>query len=79
MIRELKSENERLKKIIMDAARNGTGMINIADLGLGSAQDIVDEMDHTQHELDNATMSWEERLAQQREKDEEERLQLLEE
>jgi hypothetical protein len=37
MIRELKSENERLKKIIMDAARNGTGMINIADLGLGSA------------------------------------------
>ena len=37
MIRELKGENERLKKILMDAAKKGAGVINLADLGLGSA------------------------------------------
>ena len=47
MIRELKSENERLKKILLDAARKGTGVINLSELGLGSAQEIADEMDHT--------------------------------
>ena len=41
LIRELRTENDRLKKLLMDAAKNGTGVINIKDLGLGDAEDIV--------------------------------------
>jgi kinesin family protein 1 len=41
MIRELRAQNDRLKKILMDAAKNGTGIINLNDLGLGDASDIV--------------------------------------
>jgi len=37
MIRELKGENEKLKKVLMEAAKKGAGVINLADLGLGSA------------------------------------------
>lgn len=47
LIRELKSENDKLKKALL-AAASGGGTINIADLGLGSAQEIVDNMDHTE-------------------------------
>lgn len=45
IIRELKSENEKLKKILMEAARNGTGIIDLSKLGLGDASDIVDQME----------------------------------
>jgi len=43
LIRELKSENQKLKELLMNAA-NGNGTINIADLGLGSASDILESM-----------------------------------
>ena len=36
LIRELKAENEKLKKLLLQAAQND-GTINIAELGLGSA------------------------------------------
>ncbi len=47
LIRELKEENEKLKKMLLQAASKGGGTINITDLGLGSAEDIVESMDHT--------------------------------
>jgi len=79
MIRELKGENDRLRKILMEAARKGAGVINLADLGMGDAQDIVDQMDHAQTELDNMEKTWEERLQEQREKDEAERQRCIQE
>ena len=48
LIRELKEENDRLKKALMQAAKSGGGTINIAELGLGSAEEIVESMDHAQ-------------------------------
>lgn len=41
MIRELRSENDKLKKALMDAAKSGNGVINLNDLGLGDASEIV--------------------------------------
>jgi kinesin family protein 13 len=51
MIRELKTENDNLKKLLMTAASGGT--INIADLGMGSADEIVESMDHTMQEIED--------------------------
>ena len=45
-MRDSEHFDPRLKKIIMDAALKGTGVINLAELGLGSAQELADEMDH---------------------------------
>jgi hypothetical protein len=44
LIRELKAENDALKKRLLHMMNGG----NIADLGLGSAEDIVENMDHTE-------------------------------
>jgi len=46
IIRELKQENDKLKKLLMQAASGGK-TINIDELGLGSANDIIETMDHT--------------------------------
>jgi len=62
-----------LKKALLDAARKGNGMINLADLGLGDVEDIADQMDHTDKQLNDMERTWEERLAEQRAKDDEER------
>lgn len=51
LIRELKTENEKLKELLMKAAKGG-GQINIEELGLGSANDIIESMDHTQQQLE---------------------------
>ena len=45
-------KNEKLKKLHLQAATSGTGVININDLGLGSAEDIVESMDHAEKELE---------------------------
>ena len=45
MIRELREENDNLKKLLIQAASSG-GTINLNDLGLGSAEDIVASMEH---------------------------------
>jgi hypothetical protein len=68
MIRELKSENDNLKKLLLSAANGGT--INIADLGLGSADEIVESMDHTMQEIEDMEEdNFEKKLAEQKEVD----------
>jgi len=74
IIRELRTENEKLKKALLDAARKGKGTINLADLGLGDVEDIADQMEYTDKEINDMEKTWEERLAEQRAKDEEERI-----
>ena len=34
-------------------AASGNGTINIADLGLGSAQDILESMEHAEQEIED--------------------------
>jgi hypothetical protein len=45
LIRELRTENEKLKKLLLQAAAGG-GTINLKDLGLGDTTEIIDNMDH---------------------------------
>ena len=40
MIRELKEENEKLKKLLLSAANGGT--VNLKDLGIGDVNEIMD-------------------------------------
>lgn len=68
LIRELKQENEKLKKLLLNAAQ-GNGTINIADLGLGSATDIIESMDHAEHEIQELEKPFEQKLAEQKEAD----------
>jgi hypothetical protein len=42
MIRELRTENDRLKKILMEAAKNGTGVIDLKSLGLGDPGELME-------------------------------------
>lgn len=44
-IRELKEENARLRKLLMQAAQNG-GQINLNELGVGDASEIIENLDH---------------------------------
>jgi len=66
LIRELRSENDKLKKLLLQAASGG-GTINVADLGLGSASDIIESMDHAQEQIDDLEKPWEEKLKEEKE------------
>jgi hypothetical protein len=61
IIRELKSENEKLKKLLLQAASGGK-TINIDELGLGSANDIIETMDHTVHEIEEMEQDFDYKL-----------------
>lgn len=69
LIRELKQENEQLKKLLLQAASGGK-TINIEQLGLGSANDIIETMDHTVHEIEEMEQDFEYKLKKQKEADE---------
>lgn len=69
LIRELKQENEQLKKLLLQAASGGK-TINIEQLGLGSANDIIETMDHTVHEIEEMEQDFDYKLKKQKEADE---------
>lgn len=48
----------------MEAARNGTGVIDLSQLGLGNAADIVDQMEEREKQIQEYEVPWEERLQQ---------------
>jgi hypothetical protein len=60
MIRELKEENEKLKKILLSAANGGT--INIKDLGLGDLNEIVETMNENVKVMEDLEKPWEQKL-----------------
>jgi hypothetical protein len=63
LIRELREENDKLKKLLIQAAGSG-GTINLADLGLGSAEDIVASMEHADEQLKEMETPFEQKLAE---------------
>jgi hypothetical protein len=65
LIRELREENDNLKKLLIQAASSG-GTINLNDLGLGSAEDIVASMEHADEQLKEMETPFEQKLAEQK-------------
>lgn len=61
----------------MLAAAQGNGTINIADLGLGSAQDIIEQLNHAEQQIDD-TENFEFKLEQQKKLDVENQKQIEE-
>jgi hypothetical protein len=68
LIRELKSENQKLRELLMKAAAGG-GTINLEDLGLGSATDLIESLDHAEHEIEELEKPFEQKLAEQKQAD----------
>ena len=57
MIRELREENEKLKKLILSAASGGT--INLKDLGVGDLQEIMETVNENEKAMENLEKPWE--------------------
>jgi hypothetical protein len=66
MIRELKEENEKLKKILLAAANGGT--INIKDLGLGELSDIMETLDENSKAVEDMSKPWDQKLQEEKER-----------
>ena len=60
MIRELREENEKLKKLILSAASGGT--INLKDLGVGDLQEIMETVNENEKAMENLEKPWEQKL-----------------
>ncbi len=48
----------------MEAAKNGSGVIDLSSLGLGNAGEIVEQMEKAEQEIIEMEKSWEQRLAE---------------
>ena len=68
LIRELKTENEKLKKLLLSAASGG-GTFKVEDLGLGDTNDIIASMDRMEEEMQDLEGDFEEKLAKQKQED----------
>lgn len=89
MIRELKSENEKLKQLLMQASKDGNMSLDLSALDLddidldkldnlkGEQKEIVEQMMESQKQIQDMEIPWEQKLQQQRERDEEKKNQDL--
>lgn len=64
MIRDLKSENQKLKELLMQAGKGG---LDIAKLNLdqefsGDAKDLAEQMAENERKIRDRERDWEERL-----------------
>lgn len=57
MIRELKEENEKLKKLLLSAANGGT--VNLKDLGVGDLNEIMETMNENVKVMEEMEKPWE--------------------
>lgn len=65
LIRELKAENDHLKQLLRKAA-GGNGTININDLGMGSATEILDNMEAAEAQIDEMELDFDKKLELQK-------------
>ena len=82
IIRELKSENDKLKQMLLQAAKDGNFAIDLSALDLddldmkkldnlkGDTKELVEQMMESQKQIQDLEIPWEQRLQQQRERDE---------
>ena len=60
MIRELREENEKLRKLILSAASGGT--INLKAMGVGDLQEIMETVNENEKAMENLEKPWEQKL-----------------
>ena len=65
LIRELKAENDHLKQLLRKAAQ-GNGTININELGMGSATEILDNMEAAEAQIDEMELDFDKKLELQK-------------
>jgi len=90
IIRELKSENDKLKSLLLQAAKDGSstidlGLLDMDDIDLkklnsnsnlqGDTKDLVEQMMESQKQIQDMEIPWEQKLKEQRERDEEKKNQ----
>jgi hypothetical protein len=68
MIRELREENEKLKKILIQAAKDGNGVINLKDLGIGDVSELIETMDENEKAVKEMEKPWDQRLKEEEER-----------
>lgn len=65
MIRELREENEKLKKMLLAAANGGS--INLKELG--NLEEIQETMEQNMKAVEEMEKPWEQKLQEEKEKD----------
>lgn len=69
MIRELREENEKLKKVLIQIAQGGP--INLKELGVGDLSELIETMDENSKAMEDMQKPWHEKLQEEKEKDRE--------
>ena len=59
MIRELREENDKLKRILIKAAASGGGTINLKELGLGDLNELIETMEENEKAVEEMEKPWE--------------------
>ena len=67
MIRELREENEKLKKILVQMASGGP--INLKELGVENLSELIENMDENQKAMDDMQKPWEQKLKEEKERE----------
>lgn len=69
MIRELREENDKLKKVLISALQGGP--INWKELGVGDLKELEESMNENSKAMDDLTKPWEEKLKEEKQKEKE--------
>lgn len=69
MIRELREENEKLKKVLIQIAQGGP--INLKELGVNDLSELVETMDENSKHMEDLQKPWAEKLQEEKERDKE--------
>ena len=73
MIRELREENEKLKKVLIQMAQGGP--INLKELGVSDLSELIETMDENSKAMEDMQKPWIEKLQEEKEKDKEQLVQ----
>ena len=67
MIRELREENEKLKKVLIQMAQGGP--INLKELGVSDLSELIETMDENTKAMDDMQKPWVEKLQEEKERE----------
>lgn len=73
MIRELREENEKLKKVLIQMAQGGP--INLKELGVSDLSELIETMDENSKAMEDMQKPWIEKLQEEKEKEKEQLVQ----
>ena len=67
MIRELREENEKLKKMLIQMAQGGP--INLKDFEVNDLSDLIETMEENNKAMEDMQKPWHEKLQEEKERD----------